>query len=149
TSQHDLTQSLDAATAATGFPCVIKANSLSGSQGVIRADDPAQALDAFDRVRHIQAEEDLGDDIILVERYIDGYEIAIEGLLRHGQLDVLAVFDKPIPMEGPYFEESIYITPSMHDAGSLEAAVDTTRRALAALGLEEGPVHVELRIDDN
>ncbi|MHB8262908.1 MAG: ATP-grasp domain-containing protein [Acidimicrobiales bacterium] len=147
TSQNNLAQILDTATAVTGFPCVIKANSLSGSQGVIRADNPAQALDAANRVRRIQAGEGLGNDMILVERYINGYEIAVEGLLRHGELEVLAVFDKPRPMKGPYFEESIYITPSAHDARSLGAAVDTTRRALAALGLKEGPVHAELRID--
>ena len=147
TDQRNLERNLDAATTVTGFPCVIKANSLSGSQGIIKADNLPQALDAARRVKGIQAKEGY-DDIILVERYIGGYEIAIEGLLQHGQLTVLAVFDKPMPMNGPFFEESIYITPSMHDTGHLEAAVDATRRAVAALGLESGPIHAELRIED-
>ncbi|MCL4433675.1 MAG: ATP-grasp domain-containing protein [Actinobacteria bacterium] len=146
--QRNLERNLNTTTAVTGFPCVIKANSLSGSQGVIRADNLPQALDAANRVRSIQAREGYGDDIILVERYIGGYEIAIEGLLQHGQLTVLAVFDKPMPMDGPFFEESIYITPSMHDTGHLEAAVDATRRAVVALGLESGPIHAELRVED-
>jgi biotin carboxylase len=133
-----------------GLPCVVKAVSLSASRGVIRADDPPAADAAAERVRAILA--DAGEDPhgpLLVERYIPGVEVAVEGLLRGGALEVLAVFDKPDPLEGPYFEETIYVTPSRLPAETLEAVTHLTAEAAAALGLVEGPIHAELRIDGN
>ncbi len=135
----------DVASAATevGYPCVVKPISLSASQGVIRADDATQAAAAGVRARAI-----LGDspEPLLVESFVSGAEVAVEGLLLGGQLRVLAVFDKPDPMDGPFFEETIYVTPSRQSPSILAAIEATAARAAAALGLVEGPVHIELRL---
>jgi biotin carboxylase len=134
--------------AEVGLPCVIKPVSLSGSRGVIRADDREAAVVAAKRVRAILA--DAGEDPeapLLVERYIPGDEVAVEGLLRGGTLEPLAVFDKPDPLEGPYFEETIYVTPSRLPPETLGAIVRMTADAAAALELVEGPIHAELRTD--
>ena len=134
--------------AEVGLPCVVKPVSLSGSRGVIRADDREAAVVAAKRVRAILA--DAGEDPeapLLVERYIPGDEVAVEGLLRGGTLEPLAVFDKPDPLEGPYFEETIYVTPSRLPPETLGAIVRMTADAAAALELVEGPIHAELRTD--
>jgi len=134
--------------AEVGLPCVVKPVSLSGSRGVIRADDREAAVVAAKRVRAILA--DAGEDPeapLLVERYIPGDEVAVEGLLRAGTLEPLAVFDKPDPLEGPYFEETIYVTPSRLPPETLGAIVRMTADAAAALELVEGPIHAELRTD--
>lgn len=137
-----------AAAAGVGFPCVVKATGLSASRGIIRADDPAQVEAAGARVRAIAAEaHGHPDQSLVIERYVDGVEVAVEALLRGGELDVLAVFDKPDPLVGPYFEETLYVTPSRLPAGVQQRLVDTVGGACAALGLREGPVHAELRID--
>jgi biotin carboxylase len=131
-----------------GLPCVVKPLSLSASRGVIRADDPAAAAAAAARVRVILAEA--GEDPegpLLIERYVPGAEVAVEGLLRGGSLEVLAVLDKPAPLEGPYFEETIFTTPSRLPGGTVAAVMRVTAEACAALGLREGPVHAELRVD--
>ncbi|MGI8759110.1 MAG: ATP-grasp domain-containing protein [Acidimicrobiales bacterium] len=130
-----------------GLPCVVKPVSLSGSRGVIRADDPGAAAAAGARVRAIlgAAEEDPAGPL-LVEAFVPGAEVAVEGLLRGGELEVLAVFDKPDPLDGPFFEETIYVTPSRL-AGATSAAVAALVAAgAAALGLREGPVHAEVRV---
>jgi biotin carboxylase len=135
--------------AEVGLPCVVKPVSLSGSRGVIRADDREAAVVAAKRVRAILA--DAGEDPeapLLVERYIPGDEVAVEGLLRGGTLEPLAVFDKPDPLEGPYFEETIYVTPSRLPPETLDAIVRMTADAAAALELVEGPIHAELRTDE-
>ena len=134
--------------AEVGLPCVVKPVSLSGSRGVIRTDDREAAVVAAKRVRAILA--DAGEDPeapLLVERYIPGDEVAVEGLLRGGTLEPLAVFDKPDPLEGPYFEETIYVTPSRLPPETLGAIVRMTTDAAAALELVEGPIHAELRTD--
>jgi biotin carboxylase len=133
---------ISAAAAEIGYPCVVKPVSRSGSQGVIRVDDRAQAVAAEDRIRSIvDASEPL-----LVERFVPGAEVAVEGLLEGGMLGVLAVFDKPDPLNGPFFEETIYVTPSRQPPAVLAAVEATVAAAAAALGLREGPVHAELRI---
>jgi biotin carboxylase len=131
-----------------GFPCVVKPLSLSGSRGVIRADDAEQVRAAAERVRGIlaAAREPAGAPL-LVESYLPGVEVAVEGLLRAGRLEMLAVFDKPDPLEGPYFEETLYVTPSRLPAGILADVEAVTARAADAVGLREGPVHAELRVD--
>jgi biotin carboxylase len=128
---------------AVGFPCVLKPLARSGSQGVIRADTPDEARAAAARIRTI-----LGDPqaAILVERFVPGDEVSVEGLLSEGRLEVLAVFDKPDPLDGPYFEETIYVTPSRKPAVTLERVHRATAQAAAALGLTEGPIHAELRV---
>jgi biotin carboxylase len=133
---------------AVDLPAVLKPVALSGSRGVIRADDPLAARVAEARIRAILA--DAGEDVdgpILAERYVPGVEVAVEALLRAGELEVLAVFDKPDPLEGPYFEETIYVTPSRLPSADLERVEAVTAAAAAALGLREGPVHAELRLD--
>jgi biotin carboxylase len=131
-----------------GFPCVVKPLSLSGSRGVIRADDAEQARAAAARVRGIlaAAQEPPGAPLLL-ESFLPGVEVAVEGLLRAGRLEVLAVFDKPDPLAGPYFEETLYVTPSRLSAGVLAEVEAVTARAARGLGLREGPVHAELRVD--
>jgi biotin carboxylase len=128
---------------ALGYPCVLKPVSRSASQGVIRVDNAAQAANAVARIRTMLDDESQN---LLVESYVPGEEVAVEGLLTAGQLEVLAVFDKPDPLEGPYFEETIYVTPSRHAPSTLEKIRVVSGEAAAALGLSEGPVHVELRI---
>jgi biotin carboxylase len=131
-----------------GLPCVIKPLGLSGSRGVIRADDGEQARAAADRIRAILAAAgEPADASLLVESYLPGEEVAVEGLLRGGGLEVLAVFDKPDPLEGPYFEETLYVTPSRLPAAVLREVEAVTARAADAVGLREGPVHAELRVD--
>jgi len=136
-----------AAASELGFPCVVKPVSLSGSRGVIRVDDPAAAGAAATRVRHIldDADEDAAGPL-LVERFVAGDEVALEGLLRGGRLDVLTVFDKPDPLDGPYFEETIYVTPSRKPAAALDTIAARTADAIVALDLREGPIHAELRV---
>jgi biotin carboxylase len=138
-----------AVAAEVGLPCVVKPLSLSASRGVIRTDDRRAAGAAAARIRAILAEA--GEDPqepLLIERYVPGAEVAVEGLLRAGSLEVLAVLDKPDPLEGPYFEETIFTTPSRLPDETVAAVIRTTADACAALGLREGPVHAELRTDE-
>jgi biotin carboxylase len=132
--------------AAMGGPVVIKPTGLSGSRGVIRCDDPALAASVADRVRGIQTSAGRSGDL-LVERFVTGAEVAVEAMAWDGELEVLAVFDKPDPLDGPYFAETIYVTPSRHAAADLDAVLDVTRRAASALGITHGPVHAEVRVD--
>jgi biotin carboxylase len=134
------------------FPCVLKPVGLSGSRGVIRADSRAEFAAAFDRISALLARVDVRaartglEDIILVERFIPGREFAVEGVLTNGALQVFAIFDKPDPLDGPYFEETIYVTPSSLDARSQNQLVSTIQEATDALGLWHGPVHAECRV---
>jgi biotin carboxylase len=131
--------------AAFPLPWVLKPIDRSGSQGVIRADDVDTANIARARIRALS---DLPcDGPLLVEQYVPGIEVAVEGLLRDGELTVLAVFDKPDPLEGPYFEETLYVTPSRVPPAVLGRVEILTARACAAIGLVEGPVHAELRLE--
>lgn len=137
-----------AATSHTGFPCVIKPLSLSGSRGVIRADDADQARVTAQRVRAIAAAAGQPVDApLLFESYLPGAEVAVEGLLHAGRLQVLAIFDKPDPLEGPYFEETLYITPSRLPGGAQAEIARITAQSATALDLREGPIHAELRVD--
>jgi biotin carboxylase len=132
-----------------GLPCVVKPVSLSGSRGVIRADTSGEAAAAAARVRRILAAADEDPHgPLLVESFVGGDEVALEGLVRGGALEVLAIFDKPNPLDGPYFEETIYVTPSRKDAATLAGVAGATAIAIAALGLREGPVHAEMRVVD-
>lgn len=121
------------------YPCVLKPLRLSASRGVIRANSPGEFLDAFRRIRK------LGETYLQVEGYIHGREFAVEGLVTQGRFQPLAIFDKPDPLEGPYFEETIYVTPSREPAGVQQELLETIARAVEALRLWHGPVHAELR----
>lgn len=136
------------------YPVVLKPLSLSASRGVIRANGPDEFKAAYRRIEAILDDPAVAADCagsadrILVEGYVPGFEVSVEGLLVDSHLQVLAVFDKPDPLEGPYFEETIYVTPSRHSVEDINRIVATTERALRALGLADGPVHAELRVND-
>jgi biotin carboxylase len=150
----------------TRYPCVVKPVGRSASQGVIRADGPAELVAAFRRVAAILGCDEpasaaaaplaaapgtgggAGGPRILVEDFIPGVEVAVEGLLRDGELEILAVFDKPDPLDGPYFEETLYVTPSRLPAAQRRLVEATAARATKALGLREGPIHAEVRLND-
>ena len=131
--------------AQTRFPCVIKPTTLAGSRGVMRADNPTEFIRRVEHLRKILATEPC--DEFLVEDFIPGVEVALEGLMDYGKLHVLAVFDKPDPLDGPYFEETIYVTPSRLPQETQTAIAQVAGQAAAALGLVTGPVHAELRVD--
>jgi biotin carboxylase len=139
-------------TSDVGFPCVLKPVGLSGSRGVIRANGPREFADAFARIRALLARPQVRaarsglEDELLVEAYIDGREFALEGVLTGGALQVFAIFDKPDPLVGPFFEETIYVTPSTLDAREQARVADHVERAAIALGLHHGPVHAECRV---
>jgi hypothetical protein len=135
------------------YPCVIKPVALSGSRGVMRADDPDSFAAAFERLRalmqqpDVRAERNDAHAMALVERFIPGREFAVEGLMRHGIVQVLAIFDKPDPLDGPFFEETVYLTPSSAPAETQRVIVDGVARAAQALGLWHGPIHAECRVN--
>jgi len=131
-----------------GFPCLVKAISLSASQGVLRADDPAAAVTAASRIRQVLTAAGRPDDEpVLIEEYLPGPEISIDGFVTDDGLAVTAVFDKPGAPDGPTFEETLLVTPSRLPGPVLASAVATAGQAARALGLIRGPVHAELRID--
>ena len=139
---------------AISYPCVLKPMSLSASQGVVRANNREEFLAAAARVRRllkspeILATREPHLDQMLVEGYIPGREVAVEGLLTDGVLRILAIFDKPDPLEGPYFEETIYVTPSRLHESAQHAVEKCAEDAIRALGLSHGPVHAEFRVND-
>jgi biotin carboxylase len=111
------------------FPCVVKPLALSGSRGVIRAN--------------------AAHDVLLIESFIPGREYALEGVLEHGTLRTFAIFDKPDPLDGPFFEETIYVTPSALSGDRQSQVSATVARAAHALGLRHGPVHAEVRVNES
>jgi hypothetical protein len=138
------------AAAQTHYPCVLKPLGLSASRGVIRADNPAEFVAAFQRIAallarpEIQVLRDDNNRYIQVEGFIGGQEFAVEGVLTAGRLKVLAVFEKPDPLNGPFFEETIYVTPPRAPQPLLIPAIE---KAIHALGLTHGPIHAEVRVD--
>lgn len=137
------------------YPCVAKPLSLSASQGVVRVNSREEFIAALERLRNlldsaeIRATRESNLDQLLVEGYIPGREVAVEGLLTDGELRVLAIFDKPDPLEGPYFEETIYVTPSRLPDSQQRAIEQSAADAVRALGLSHGPVHAEFRVNDD
>jgi biotin carboxylase len=135
------------------FPCVVKPLGLSGSRGVIRADSPGGFAAAFRRLAALLRDPEVappGEEArqILVEGFIPGQEVALEGLLDRGELRVLCLFDKPDPLDGPFFEETLYVTPSRLPEATQDAVAREVQAAARALGLRHGPVHAELRVND-
>ena len=134
------------------YPCVVKPLGLSGSRGVIRADTPSQLDAAMRRVRALLARKDVRalrtglEDEILIEGFIEGREYAVEGALSDGVLRAFAIFDKPDPLDGPFFEETIYLTPPALPAEAQRAMLEQIGGAARALGLRHGPVHAECRV---
>ena len=146
----------DAAAIAHGvhYPAVVKPLALSGSRGVMRVDTPDAFIAAFDRLRRllhspdVLLERDAAHHQVLIEAFIPGHEYAIEGLLTGGAFTPLAIFDKPDPLDGPFFEETLYITPSRQPPAAQQRILDAVAAAAAALGLRHGPVHAECRVND-
>jgi biotin carboxylase len=134
------------------YPCVIKPLALSGSRGVMRVDTPAAFSPAFERLRRILLQKDIrvlrdpANDRIMVEGFVEGREFALEGVLERGDLRLLAIFDKPDPLDGPFFEETIYVTPSALAAPDQELLVEAVAQAARAFGLHHGPIHAECRL---
>jgi biotin carboxylase len=141
--------------ASIGFPCVVKPVALSGSRGVMRVDDEPQLVAAFYRLRSLLQSADIRGErfdahrTVVVEQFIEGPEFAVEGLVQEGVFRTLAIFDKPDPLDGPFFEESIYVTPSSAPQAVQAAIERTVSRAAAAVGLWHGPVHAECRVNAN
>jgi formate-dependent phosphoribosylglycinamide formyltransferase (GAR transformylase) len=137
------------------YPCVLKPMSLSASQGVVRANSREEFVGAAERIRRllgspeILARKEAGLDRLIVEAYIPGREVAVEGVLTDGELRVLAIFDKPDPLEGPYFEETIYVMPSRLSTAVQSEIENSARDAVRALGLTQGPVHAEFRVNED
>jgi formate-dependent phosphoribosylglycinamide formyltransferase (GAR transformylase) len=140
----------DAAIADVRFPCVLKPLDSSASRGVIRANNREEFAEAAARIARMQAHGQEKD--LLVEDYIPGREFALEGVVTAGKLHTLAIFDKPDPLEGPYFEETIYLTPSREpdrEPNNVQRSIrETAQAAVTALGLTHGPVHAEMRVND-
>lgn len=136
------------------FPCVLKPLGLSASRGVIRANVGSEFVEAFRRIAELLKESDIQlhrDDAtpwIQVESYIPGKEFALEGIVTNGDVKAVALFDKPDPLEGPYFEETIYVAPSLLPYSVQSSIVSTTQRAVTALSLTNGPIHAEMRVND-
>jgi formate-dependent phosphoribosylglycinamide formyltransferase (GAR transformylase) len=139
----------------TSYPCVLKPLGLSASRGVIRANNPTEFASAFRRIENLLADPDIArlhedqDRFLQVESFIPGREFALEGLVTNGELRVLAIFDKPDPLDGPFFEETIYTTPSRESSAAQRAMVETTAAAIRALGLTHGPIHAEMRVNEH
>jgi len=152
---HSLDEDPAAIAKSITYPCVLKPVRLSASRGVIRADNPPSFLAAHGRLRAILADPETaaacGDRArhYLIEEFIPGYEVALEGLVVDRRLHVLALFDKPDPLDGPFFEETIYVTPSTVPGGLQAAIKDCADRAVRAIGITDGPIHAELRYNEN
>jgi len=133
------------------FPVVAKPINLSASRGVIRANDRSELIEAAKTIKHIVAQlpEEAARSTLLIEQYISGREIALEGILKNGVLNTIAIFDKPDPLEGPYFEETYYITPSRLSQPLLEKAIQAIDQACQVYGLTTGPIHAELRFQND
>jgi biotin carboxylase len=149
----NLELALEPQLAAIGYPVVVKPVALSASRGVIRANDQTELIQAIHRVKALlENEGDLPHEVkhtLLVETFIAGDEVAVEGMLHNGVLEILSVFDKPDPLDGPYFEETYYITPSRHNKETLDQLHQVVADACSAYGLREGPIHAECRINDS
>jgi biotin carboxylase len=136
------------------YPCVIKPLSLSASQGVMRADNRDDFLAAISRLKHLferpelRSQREVDFSRALVEDYIPGAEVVAEGILIEGSFKLLAIFDKPDPLEGPFFEETIYVTPSRLSAQQQAAIRRSAENTARAIGLSHGPVHAEFRINE-
>src|SRR5216110_2726755 len=130
------------------YPCVLKPSCLSASRGVIRADTPAEFVAAFERIKRILEQAAPASRSLLVEEFVPGREVAVEGLVSKGALQVFAIFDKPDPLDGPFFEETIYVTPSRLARTTQQEIAACAQAAVDAFGLRDGPIHAEVRHND-
>ena len=136
------------------YPVVLKPLAMSGSRGVIRADNTGEFVSAFNRIRalleqpDVRAERDWAHGTLLIESFIAGREYALEGVLTDGHLQSFAIFDKPDPLDGPFFEETIYVAPSREPEEVQSQIVSTVAAGASAIGLRYGPLHAECRVND-
>jgi biotin carboxylase len=139
---------IDEAIRVVGLPCVVKPVDLAASRGVIRADTRAEVMSAVQRIGDLLRRicVDGTTPPLLIEAYVDGVEVAVEGLVRDGALEIITLFDKPDPLTGPYFEETLYVSPSRLDDASRRAAEQAVREAVRALDVRHGPIHAEVRM---
>ncbi len=146
----DLRQSLSIQAGHIDYPCVVKPLAMSGSRGVIRADNKQEFIAACQRIEKIIVTEECHTERrhLLAESFVPGSEIAVEGLLTQGKLEILTIFDKPVPLNGPYFEESYYVTPTGLDQPQQILVRQQLQAACHAYGLREGPIHAECRINE-
>lgn len=140
----------EVAVTSLGFPLVVKSRQLNASRGVIRANNPQELSRALAQVRRIQTRHLRDADAlgVVIESFIPGVEVALEGVLHAGELQVLALFDKPDPLDGPVFEESIYVTPSRLPDITQRDIADAVSRACAAADITDGVIHAEARVND-
>jgi biotin carboxylase len=149
----DLNKDVVALARSVKYPAVIKPLELSGSRGVIRVDNDAELAAGVARLRRLfrspemLAQPDRWHSLAIVESFIPGTEFALEGVLAAGKLIALTLFDKPDPLDGPFFEETIYVTPSRHDPSVQRAIVEQVAAAARAMGLHHGPLHAECRVN--
>jgi len=130
------------------FPCVVKPVGLSASRGVIRCNNSSELIAALERVKALLEEESVGErNECLIEDFIPGREFAIEALVSNGELEILAIFDKPDPLDGPFFEETLYVTPPRIDPSTVEQMTRQLERLCRSIGLREGPIHAEVRVN--
>lgn len=146
----DLNRSIKKQLAGLPWPCVLKPLNMSASRGVIRANNEDEFLTACERLRPILAttQGELEQSHVLIEEYIDGIEIAYEGFLQDAELKTITIFDKPDPLVGPYFDETIYVTPSTLSPELQESIKQVIQKACTVYGLTTGAVHAECRIDN-
>ena len=148
----DLESELEPQLQAIRYPAVLKPIALSGSRGVIRTNNQQELIQAIERVSGLLGSMyDISADAqryLLVEEYIHGDEVAVEAMLYAGELSVLTIFDKPEPLEGPFFEESYYIMPSGLSEPMQQTIQTVLQQACDAYGLTEGPIHAECRLRD-
>jgi len=146
----DIHKPLERQMAGLPWPCVIKPLNLSASRGVIRVNNADEFIIACERIKKIlvDVKDEFEKNNVLIEDYIDGIEVAYEGYLHKSELTTLVIFDKPDPLQGPYFEETIYVTPSQLDKATQDKIKQRVAEACKAYGLTTGPIHAELRVDD-
>jgi len=147
----DLSKPLQRQMAGLPWPCVVKPLNMSASRGVIRTDNNTEFITACERIRPMLAEnlDEFEQTHVLVEQYLHGIEIAYEGFLQNGRLETITIFDKPDPLVGPYFEETIYVTPSALNTELQQSIKDVLQKACETYGLVTGAIHAECRIDEN
>jgi hypothetical protein len=136
----------------TGYPAVLKPLAMAASRGVVRVNSAVEFVPAFERLATLvrttpSSHDEIANRHIIVETYIPGAEVAVEGIVERGVFHMFTVFDKVDPLEGPFFPETMYVTPSRLPSGIVSRIEQVTRETLLATGLDHGPVHVELRID--
>jgi biotin carboxylase len=150
---HSVRDAPEVLAARAMYPCVLKPLFLSASRGVIRADNPREYVASWKRIlailnsRETRVRGGTLAEFVLEQEFVPGPEFALEGMLSRGKLQVLAIFDKPDPLDGPFFEETIYLTPSRASESDQDNIARAVASAATAIGLCEGPVHAEVRLN--